>query len=486
VKAEIIAIGTEVLMGEVINTHAAWLSQALAELGIDVHYHVTVGDNPGRMQAALQEAAKRADCILITGGLGPTDDDITVDVLSQCFGDGCVVSDLACVTRMREIFAQRQQPGSMPVSNYRQALRPHTAESLKNPIGTAPGLFWKVSVPPSLALPRQGGGDDQFLDCVMDSKLNIETCIPSPLAGEGSRVGGKNRTVLIFAFPGVPRELYALWPEAKDRLLSYLKSIGEGDSILVSRFLHFFGISESALCERLTDLMQSSQPSLAPYVGKAGIKLRLAAKANTVEEAERIMQPVLTTIQERVSEYFLGVGEKDESLLESGIADILRKKGWTVSLAESCTGGLISHRLTNIPGSSDFIYANLIVYREAEKTRFLGVKTESIEQFSVVSPEVAREMALGLAALTRCDFSLSITGLAGPGGDDHGNKPGLAYVGLAVSDKGGPIDGFEKSEEHSVKTFSVHVNSAYNREDIKYQFSQYALFFLWKALNALN
>lgn len=424
-KAEIIAVGTEVLMGEVMNTHAAWLSQALAELGVDVHRHITVGDNPGRMREVFIEAAERVDCLLITGGLGPTDDDITVDVLSQCFGDGCVVSDLACVNRMREIFAQRQQQGSMPVSNYRQALRPNTAEALKNPIGTAPGLFWKLSVQ------------------------------------------GKDK--VIFAFPGVPRELYALWPEAHDRLRSYLKSTGEGESILVSRFLHFFGISESALCERLTDLMHSSQPSLAPYVGKAGIKLRLAAKANTIEDAEQMMQPVLNVIQERTSEYFLGVGGKEESLLEFAIAEILRKKGWTLSLAESCTGGLISHRLTNIPGSSDFIHANLVVYSEAEKIRFLGVKPESIEQFGVVSAEVAQEMVLGLSALTHCNFSLSITGVAGPDSDEQGNKPGLAYIGLV-------------QDQQAAQVFPVHINSAYSRQDIKYQFSQSALFFLWQEL----
>lgn len=457
-KAEIIAVGTEVLMGEVLNTHAAWLSQALAELGIDVHHHVTVGDNPGRMQAAFQDAAKRADCILITGGLGPTDDDITVDVLSQCFGDGCVVSDLACVDRMREIFAQRQQQGSLPTSNYRQALRPNTAVALKNPIGTAPGLFWKVSVPPTLnPSPTEGGGEND-----------------------------SSRTVLIFAFPGVPRELYALWPEANNHLRNTLKSMGEGESILVSRFLHFFGISESALCEQLSDLMQSDHPSLAPYVGRAGIKLRLAAKATTPEEAEAVMQPVLQEIQVRTGEYFIGVGGKDDSLLEGVIAKRLKEKGWTVSLAESCTGGLISHRLTNIPGSGEFIHANLIVYSEAEKTKFLGVKPESIEQFGVVSSEVAREMALGLAALTHCDFSLSITGLAGPDGDERGNKPGLAYIGLAFSEKLNTIEGFKQMGDHFVAVRPVHINSAYSREDIKYQFSQHALFFLWKILNALK
>jgi nicotinamide-nucleotide amidase len=182
------------------------------------------------------------------------------------------------------------------------------------------------------------------------------------------------------------------------------------------------------------------------------------------------------------------MGGKDESLLEGTVAGLLKAKGWTLSVAESCTGGLISHRLTNIAGSSEFIRANLVVYSEAEKTRFLGVKEETLQQYGVISDAVAQEMALGLSRMMGCDFSLSITGLAGPEGDDRGKQPGLAYVGLAVSKRcllspqGGEAEGWVEN----IQSFPIHVNSAYSREDIKYQFSQHALFFLWKALNALN
>jgi nicotinamide-nucleotide amidase len=461
-NAEIIAVGTEILMGEVINSHAAWLSVALAELGIDVYYHTTVGDNSARMQDVFRHAARRADCLLITGGLGPTDDDITVEALADCFGDGELIEDATSLTAMQAIFERRQIP--MPPSNRKQALRPPTAQALANPIGTAPGLAWQV---------------------------NFE-----------------NRPLSILAFPGVPRELYALWPQAWNFLQARQAEQGIKPQVLLSRFLHFYGISESALAERLHDLMQAEQPTLAPYVGKEGIRLRIAAKAPTTDAANALISPVVAEIQRRAGEFFVGEGRKDESVLERVVGEAFINSGWRLAVAESCTGGLISARLTDHPGSSGFIEGNLITYSENDKKRRLGIQQDTLTIFGVISSQIAREMALGLFAQNAVDIALSITGLAGPTGDDRGQEPGTAYIGIALSLQAAEkLDSFalkqtgasvlNKSQRNNeawimrddgifTRVFAVRVNSAYSRKDIKFQFSQYALFYLWQTLKELS
>jgi nicotinamide-nucleotide amidase len=442
-KAEIIAVGTELLLGEVVNTNASWLSKELAALGVDVYHHVTVGDNPPRLSDVFRQAAERADWLIITGGLGPTDDDLTVSTLADCFATP-LISDADSEAAIRLVFERRGIP--MPASNLCQALKPQGAITLPNPIGTAPGLAWR--------LPIQKSGQPP---------------------------------VHALMFPGVPKELYALWPQARDFIRRTQQEVtGRVPPVLVARFLHFFGISESALAEQVRDLMQGDQPSVAPYVGKAGIRLRLAVKTDQPADAEVLIEQTKAEILSRLGTYF--IGESTGNVLEAGegiekqVAELLLQRQWRLAIAESCTGGLISSRLTDIPGSSSFMSAGLITYTPEEKIQRLGVRPETLERFGVISPETAAEMAFGLQQQAAgYDLCLSITGQAGPlppNADASEPPPGVAYVGLSFSSA---ITGASASPETAL-TFPIRLNPAYERVMLKGQFAQYALYYLYNTL----
>lgn len=444
-KAEIIAVGTELLLGEVVNTNASWLSKELAALGVDVYHHVTVGDNPQRLSDVLRQAAERSDWLIITGGLGPTDDDLTVSTLADSFATP-LISDTDSEAAIRLVFERRGIP--MPASNLRQALKPQGALTLPNPIGTAPGLAWR--------LPLEKNGQPP---------------------------------VHALMFPGVPKELYALWPQARDFIRRTQQEVtGRVPPVLVARFLHFFGISESALAEQVRDLMQGDQPSVAPYVGKAGIRLRLAVKTDQPAEADVLIEQTKAEILRRLGTYF--IGESTENSLEAGngiekqVAELLLERQWRLGVVESCTGGLISSRLTDISGSSAFMCAGLITYTPQEKIQRLGVRPETLERFGVISPEVAAEMAFGMQQAGEYDLALSITGQAGPLPSDANAAeppPGVAYVGLSFSSA---IKGSSPSAETAL-TFPVRLNPAYERVMLKGQFAQHALYYLYKTLREM-
>ncbi len=444
-KAEIIAVGTELLLGEVVNTNAVWLSKELSALGVDVYHHITVGDNPERLGEVFRQAAERSDWLIITGGLGPTDDDLTVSTLANCFATS-LVSDPDSEAAIRLVFERRAIP--MPASNLRQALKPEGGVTLPNPIGTAPGLAWRL---------------------------------PFDKPGQPP--------VHAVAFPGVPKELYALWPQARDFIRRTQAEItGKIPPVLITRFLHFFGTSESALAEQVHDLMQGDQPSVAPYVGKNGIRLRLGVKTEQPAEAEVLIEQTKTEILRRLDDYY--IGESTEETLESGqglekqIADLLLKHQWRLGIAESCTGGLISSRLTDVPGSSGFMSASIVTYTAEEKIRRLGVRPETLERFGVISAETAAEMAFGIQQDGAYDIGLSITGQAGPVLPNPDVEecseppPGVAYVGLCFASS---ITGVLASPDTAL-TFAIRLNPAHERVMLKGQFAQYSLYYLYKAL----
>lgn len=419
-KAEIIAVGTELLIGDVVNSNAAWISQQLASLGIDVHYHVTVGDNPARIHGVLAQALERSELLIFTGGLGPTEDDLTIATLADYFQTP-LITDAQSEEAIQSYFIARGMP--MSATNLKQAKKPEGALTVKNPIGTAPGIAWDLS----------------------------------------SEVG---RPVYLLTFPGVPKELYAMWPQGVDFIRQKQQERQEKPEVLQIRYLHFFGIGESKLGEMLADLMQSSNPTVAPYVGNAEVKIRIAAKAESLDQAERLIEPLKTEILKRCGDYYYG---DDDTTLEQCVAQWLTQKGCSVAIAESCTGGLISSRLTDVPGSSAYTFINMTTYGNVEKSQYLGVKPETLQAVGAVSPEVAGEMALGIKQNTRNDFGLSITGIAGPEGDTDEKPVGLAYIGVAVPDG-------------AVLVKKILVNKRYSRKDIKYWFSQYALSFLLHAM----
>ncbi len=419
-KAEIIAVGTELLLGDVVNTNAAWISRELAGLGIDVFYHVTVGDNPARIKSVIEQAVSRSDVLIFTGGLGPTEDDLTVAAIADYFNVP-LVSDPDSEKTIRDFFIARGMKHSP--SNLKQALRPEDAVPIPNPVGTAPGIFWDVS----------------------------------------ARTG---KPTVILTFPGVPKELYLMWERGRELLLSRQEKDGESRQVLVTRFLHFFGIGESLLGERLSDLMAGDSPTVAPYVGRSEVRVRLAAKAATENEALALIEPVRNEIIRRLEKHYIGEGES--ATLESAVASLLFDKGLSVAAAESCTGGLVSSRLTDVPGSSEYTLLNVVTYSNEQKTQMLGVSPETLETFGAVSPQTAAEMARGVRRLAGTDIGISLTGIAGPTGGTDDKPVGLVYIGLCGL-------GADADEAVVKKTM---VNHNYKREDVKHWFSQYALNFL--------
>lgn len=415
-KAEIIAVGSELLLGDTVNTNAAWISRRLAEIGIDVHHHVTVGDNPARIKTVIAQALDRSDLLVFTGGLGPTDDDLTVATIAEYF-DTPLVSDPASEEAIRRFFITRDTP--MSDTNIKQALRPEDAEVIKNPMGTAPGLAWDIS----------------------------------------ARAG---KPAYILAFPGVPKELYAMWEDGRLFLEARQAERGQQPTRLFATFLHFFGIGESRLGEVLGDLMARDNPTVAPYVGRAEVNVRIAAKTDSREKADQLIEPVKAEILNRLGKYYYG---ENEDSLEGRVADLLKNQGLTVGVAESCTGGLVSHRLTEVPGASAYTMLNVVTYGNEQKTGLLGVRPETLGSVGAVSAETAGEMAEGIRRVSGCDIGLSTTGIAGPNGGSDEKPVGLVYIGLCG------VDG-------EVITRKITANPRYGRADVKYWFSQYALHFL--------
>lgn len=411
-KAEIIAVGSELLIGDVVNSNAAWISRELAALGVDVHYHVTVGDNPARIQGIIRQAVERSDLLIFTGGLGPTEDDLTIATIADYFQTPLIV-DAESEETIRNLFIVRGMP--MSPSNLKQAKKPNGAETVKNPVGTAPGIAWDVS-------------------------------------------GKTGKRTLLLTFPGVPKELYAMWPQGAEWIRGKQADAGESTPVLLVRYLRFFGIGESKLGETLADLMNTANPTVAPYVGNAEVKIRVAAKAESTAAAEALILPVKAEILKRCGDYYYG---DDDATLEARLGQLLLEKKVRLSVAESCTGGLLSSRLTDIAGSSAYTLINMVTYGNAEKARLLGVSEETLEAHGAVSPEVAAEMAQGILKAGGTELGLSITGIAGPDGGTEEKPVGLAYIGLAQGD--------------SVWVKKVLVNARYKRQDIKHWFTQYAL-----------
>lgn len=423
--AEIIAIGTEVVMGEVINSNASWLSQKLAELGIDVYYHTAVGDNPNRIHQALDIAFKRSNLLIFTGGLGPTDDDLTIATLADYFKQP-LHRDTLVESNLRAYFKAQNKP--MVESNLKQADKPDTAEFLENRLGTAPGQFWDVS----------------------------RYCAEKGL-GNGLKIA--------IMLPGVPFEMQHIWDEV---VVPKLKAKLDLQTQLYSKSLKFFGLGESALAEKIRDLMAAASPSVATYCGQAEVRVRIAVKAENEAAAKQLIQPVEIEILNRIGDFYYG---QDDDTLEAIVIQELQKQGLTVATAESCTGGLLSSRLTDVSGSSAVVHQNVVTYSNAAKTSLLGVPEEILLKHGAVSEAVAAAMADGILALSKSDFGASTTGIAGPDGGSEEKPVGLAYIAIS-------------SRFAETQTYRVLVNARYARQKIKHGFSQYALFYLLKALKA--
>lgn len=375
-NAEIICIGTELLLGNIVNTDATDVAQTLSEMGISVYRYTAVGDNPERLAEVVQAAARRADLLITTGGLGPTLDDLSKQTVAAAFGKK-LVHHPECEADIRAYFERLHRP--MTPNNLLQAMLPEGCTVLKNDWGTAPG-------------------------CVFDA--------------EG---------VKVIMLPGPPRECRAM---LRYRVAPYLKSLS-GQTIH-SRYVHIFGMGESQVESLLHDLMeQSSNPTVAPYAKEGEVMLRITAAASSQTEAETMIEPVAAQIRTVLGPL---IYTEEYDSLEQTCLNLLRQAGKTLASAESCTGGYIAKRMTDLPGSSAVFVGGVVAYTVPVKEQLLGVPAGLIERCGVVSVEVAAAMAEGVRARLGSSFGIGVTGLAGPDGDGSNRPVGLVYVALSNGD----------------------------------------------------
>jgi nicotinamide-nucleotide amidase len=374
-SAEIICVGTELLLGDILNSNSQYLAQQLAQLGIPHYYQTVVGDNRERLKEVIEIAASRVNILIFTGGLGPTPDDLTCETIADFFGVP-LVEHPEIIEDIAQKFAQRGRV--MVPSNYKQALIPQGAEILPNPTGTAPGMIWQ----------------------------------PRP-------------ELTILTFPGVPSEMYRMWEETA---IPFLKSQGWGQEIIYSRSLKFWGIGESVLAEKVSDYLNLTNPTVAPYAGKGEVRLRISAKASSPSVAEELIAPIEQQLRDIGGLDYYG---KDNDTLAVVVGQLLRSSGETLAVAESCTGGGLGQMLTEISGSSDYFWGGVISYDNSAKTRLLGVNSADLDQFGAVSATVAQQMAQGVKNRLSTTWGLSITGIAGPTGGTDDKPVGLVYIGLA-------------------------------------------------------
>ncbi len=376
-SAEIICVGTELLLGEILNSNAQFLAQQLALLGIPHYYQSVVGDNPARLQQVMAIAAARSQVLIFTGGLGPTPDDLTTETIADFFG--VPLLERADVLRdITEKYAAHDR--IMTANNHKQALIPQGADLLPNRTGTAPGMIWQ----------------------------------PRP-------------QLLILTFPGVPSEMQTMWHETA---VPYLRRQGFGQETIYSRTLRFWGITESALAEKVAPFFELSNPTVAPYAGNGEVRLRVSSKAASQSVAMEAIAPVVEQLQALGGLDCYGA---DDDTLAVVVGKLLQAAGDTLAVAESCTGGGLGQQLTSVPGSSHYFWGGVISYDNQVKASLLGVDQGDLAQFGAVSAEVAQQMAAGVRSRLGTTWGLSITGIAGPDGGSETKPVGLVYIGLAGS-----------------------------------------------------
>jgi len=373
-SAEIIAVGTELLLGNIANTDAQMISQALSQLGINVYYHTVVGDNPERLKKAIAIARDRADIIITTGGLGPTFDDLTKQTLAEAFGKKLIRND----EEMEKLHAFFEKRGTaMTKNNEQQAYLPEDCTVLTNPWGTAPG-------------------------CAFEAEGKV-----------------------VIMLPGPPRECK---PMMYERAMPYLKKFV--DATIVSHEINIFGMGESAVEDKIKEIAEKMEnPTLAPYAKDGQVVLRVTGKAENEEKANALTRPVIEKVREILGDVIYGV---DAISLEYTVARLLREKGKTLACAESCTAGLLSKRITDIPGTSSVFLGGVVVYNNEAKENLLGVPHQLLEDFGAVSRECATTLSRNVAQLLGADIGVGITGIAGPDGGSDEKPVGTVYVSVSA------------------------------------------------------
>lgn len=383
-NAEIIAVGSELLLGQIANTNAQFISKQLADIGVNMYYHTVVGDNASRLKQAVKTAQERSDFLIFTGGLGPTKDDLTKETIAEAIGRRLVINDEAMAS-IEGYFAKTNR--MMSPNNRKQALVLEGSDVLVNRFGMAPGML-------------------------LESDGRIYMLLPGP-----------------------PTELEPMMEQEAIPLL--LEKLGNNEKI-VSTVLRFFGIGESQLETDLEDIIDSqTNPTIAPLAADGEVTLRLTAKHADQLETKRLLKETEEKIMERVGEYFYGY---DDTSLVSELVKTCKEKGFSLSAAESFTGGLFSEGITEIPGVSSFFKGSVVCYTNEMKSSVVGVSLQTLKQYGAVSSECAKELAAGIKNVTGSDIGISFTGVAGPDSQE-GHPPGKVFIGIATPGK--PVQAFE-------------------------------------------
>ena len=375
---ELICVGTELLLGNIVNTNAAFLAEQCAALGLSCFYQTVVGDNQKRLCETIEKALERSDVLILSGGLGPTQDDITRDMVAKVLGKELILDEHS-KARIQDFFAGRGH--SITENNWRQAYKPEGAIVIDNENGTAPGLI---------------------------------------LSHEGKHV---------FLLPGPPNELK---PMFTNQMMPYLQRLEE--AVIFSVTVKLCGIGESQAETEILDLLEGqTNPTIAPYAKTGEVHFRVTAKASSEEEAKVLVEPVVEELKKRFGSRVYTT--REEITLEQVVVDLLKERGWKLATAESCTGGMAAARLTGVAGVSSVFETGLVTYANKTKMALLGVKEDTLSAFGAVSRETARQMAEGLAERTGAEVTLSVTGIAGPDGGTAEKPVGLVYIGCRVKDK---------------------------------------------------
>lgn len=404
-KTEILCVGTELLLGDIVNTNAAYLSQELALLGVEVYHHTVVGDNPQRLAQALKIAFSRSDTVVMTGGLGPTYDDLTKETVADFFR--CPLKmDIPSLNAIQEYFARTGR--ELTDNNKKQAMLPEGCIVFPNSCGTAPGFA-----------------------------LTVE-----------------DKTAILL--PGPPSEMTAMFQLS---VRPYLEA--RSQKILVSHNVHIFGLGESHVESLLKPMMTSYRnPTIAPYAKQGEVRIRVTASAGSLQEGNRMIAPVLREIQDVLPDVVYGI---DVDSLQGAVVQTLRERGLKLATAESCTGGLISKRITEISGSSQVFDCGICSYANSVKEAVLGVSHDTLRKYGAVSPQTAREMAQGVRRLAGADIAVSTTGIAGPDGGTPEKPVGLVYVAV------------DSTWDSQVLELHLSRGRKEEREDIRYLASSHAL-----------
>ena len=407
-EVEILSIGTELLLGNIINTNAQWISEELASLGLNHFRQSTVGDNPIRISQLIQEISLRSNLLITTGGLGPTPDDLTTEAIAKSFNTSLFEREY-----LWEELKQKFPHSSSNLKNSsfeKQCFFPKDAQIINNPRGTAPGMIWE------------------------------------PIKG-----------FTILTFPGVPNEMKTMW---KETAVDYIKNNFSDGSIFFSNTLKFAGIGESTIADKIENLLKLSNPTVATYANLGDVKLRITAKAKNVFEAKNIIKPVKEELQKEFSKFIFG--ENDDNLQRVLIKELLKRKESLV-FAESCTGGLLSSSITSERGSSKVFKGSIIAYSNEIKESLLNIPKELINKYGAVSQEVAETMAINVKEKLNSDWSIAISGIAGPSGGSKEKPVGLVYI--AISGPNNYIKNIKKifsSARNRIEIQTLSVNECLN------------------------